>query len=97
MTFERALSEATRDQTSYSEFLDTLLQAETDDRHERKTGYRVKAAPFEDIDFTCQSLNKQAQIKELYSLHWLNDVRPVFLIGQTSCRRSQMSSRYRPG
>lgn len=87
--FERALSEATRDQTSYSEFLDTLLQAEADYRHERKTGYRVKAAKFtlrpafEDIDFTASRSISKAQIKELYSLHWLNDARPVLLIGQT--------------
>ncbi len=88
-TFEKALSDATRDQTSYSEFLDALLQAEADYRQERKTGYRVKAAKFtlrpafEDIDFTASRSISKAQIKELYSLHWLNDARPVLLIGQT--------------
>jgi DNA replication protein DnaC len=88
-TFEKALSDATRDQISYSEFLDMLLQAEADYRQERKTGYRVKAAKFtlrpafEDIDFTASRSISKAQIKELYSLHWLNDARPVLLIGQT--------------
>jgi DNA replication protein DnaC len=88
-TFEKALSDAARDQTSYSEFLDALLQAEADYRQERKTGYRVKAAKFtlrpafEDIDFTASRSISKAQIKELYSLHWLNDARPVLLIGQT--------------
>jgi DNA replication protein DnaC len=88
-TFEKALSDATRDQISYSEFLDMLLQAEADYRQERKTGYCVKAAKFtlrpafEDIDFTASRSISKAQIKELYSLHWLNDARPVLLIGQT--------------
>jgi len=56
--FDKILADATRDKTSYSEFLDALLQAECDYRQERKTGYRIKAAKFtlrpafEDIDFT---------------------------------------------
>lgn len=56
---------------------------------ERKTGYRIKAAKFtlrpafEDIDFTASRSISKAQIKELYSLQWLNDARPVLLIGQT--------------
>jgi DNA replication protein DnaC len=87
--FDQVLTEATRDQTSYTEFLDTLLQAEYDYRQERKTGYRIKAAKFtlrpafEDIDFTASRSISKAQIKELYSLNWLREGRPVPLIGQT--------------
>src|SRR5436305_2089680 len=87
--FDKILAEATRDKTSYSEFLDALLQAEADYRQERKTGYRIKAAKFtlrpafEDIDFTASRSITKTQIKELYSLHWLQDARPVLLIGQT--------------
>lgn len=87
--FDGAMADATRDQTSYSELLDTLLQAEADYRRERKTGYRIKAAKFtlrpsfEDIDFTASRSISKAQIKELYSLQWLHDARPVLLIGQT--------------
>jgi len=44
--FDQTITNATRDQTSYTEFLDTLLQAEADYRQERKTGYRIKAAKF---------------------------------------------------
>jgi IstB-like ATP binding protein len=56
--FDQAVTNATRDQTGYSEFLDTLPQVEVDYRQERKTGYRIKAGKFtlrptfEDIDFT---------------------------------------------
>jgi DNA replication protein DnaC len=87
--FDQAMTSATRDQTSYTEFLDTLLQAESDYRQERKTDYRIKAArftlrpAFEDIEFTASRSISKAQIKELYSLQWLNEGRPVLLIGQT--------------
>jgi len=87
--FEQGVADATRDQTSYSEFLDTLLQAEADYRQERKTGSRIKAAKFtlrpafEDIDFTASRSISKAQIKELYGMQWLTDGRPVLLIGQT--------------
>jgi DNA replication protein DnaC len=87
--FDQAVTAATRDQTSYTEFLDTLLQAENDYRQERKTGYRIKAAKFtlrpafEDIDFTASRSISKAQIKELYGLQWLSEGRPVLLIGQT--------------
>jgi DNA replication protein DnaC len=87
--FDGALTDATRDKTGYTEFLDVLLQAEADYRQQRKTGYRIKAAKFtlraafEEIDFTANRSISKAQIKELYSLHWLNEGRPVLLIGQT--------------
>jgi DNA replication protein DnaC len=87
--FDKVLTDATRDQSSYSELLDALLQAEADYRQERKTGYRIKAAKFtlrpafEDIDFTASRSISKTQIKELYSLQWLHDARPVLLIGQT--------------
>lgn len=87
--FEQALNAATRDQASYTEFLDTLLQAEADYRQARKTGSRIKAArftlkpAFEDFDFTAQRSISKAQIKELYSLNWLKQGRPLLLIGQT--------------
>jgi DNA replication protein DnaC len=87
--FDQAIAEATRDQSSYTDVIDVLLQAEADYRQERKTGYRIKAAKFtlrpafEEIDFTASRSISKAQIKELYSLHWLHDARPVLLIGQT--------------
>jgi DNA replication protein DnaC len=87
--FDQLVADATRDQTSYSELLDALLQSEADYRQERKTGYRIKVAKFtlrpafEDIDFTASRSITKTQIKELYGLQWLHDARPVLLIGQT--------------
>ena len=87
--FDRCVHEATRDQIGYTQLLDTLLQAEADYRQARKTGNRIKAArftlrpSFEDFDFTASRSISKAQIKEIYSLNWLKDGRPLLLIGQT--------------
>jgi hypothetical protein len=45
--FDQTVTNATRDQTSYTEFLDTLLQAEGDYRQERKPaiGSRSPSSP----------------------------------------------------
>lgn len=92
--FEKILPDATRDKVSYSEFLDALLQAEVDYRRERKTDYRIKVAKltlrpaFEEIDFTANRSISKAQIKELYTLNWLTEGRPLLLIGQTGVGKS---------
>jgi len=88
-SFDRLLTEATRDQWSCAAFFDAMLQAETDYRSERKTKRRIKAAKFalrptfQDFDFTANRSITKAQVKDLYSLQWLADARPVLLIGQT--------------
>ncbi|HZT02220.1 MAG TPA: IS21-like element helper ATPase IstB [Steroidobacteraceae bacterium] len=88
-SFDRLLTEATRDQWSCGAFFDAMLQAESDYRTERKTKRRIKAAKFairptfQDFDFTANRSISRAQIKDLYSLQWLTDARPVLLIGQT--------------
>lgn len=88
-TFDQALSDATRDQSSYSDFLNTLLQAEADHRKAGKTRRRIKAArftlrpSFEDFDFTASRSISKAQLKEIYALGWLHEGRPLLLIGQT--------------
>ena len=87
--FERLVTEATRDQWSCTDFLEAMLQAENDYRSERKTTRRIKAARFalrpgfEDFDFSANRSITKTQIKDLYSLHWMNEARPVLLIGQT--------------
>jgi DNA replication protein DnaC len=88
-SFDRLLTEATRDQWSCGSFFDAMLQAENDFRTERKTKRRIKAAKFalrptfQDFDFTANRSISKAQVKDLYSLQWLTDARPVLLIGQT--------------
>ena len=95
--FDKVVADATRDLSSYSELLDTLLQAEAGYREERKTGYGVKVTKFtlrpaiEDIDFTASRLITKAQVKGLYGLQWLHDARPVLLIGQTGVGKTFLS------
>jgi len=87
--FDTAVAEAAESKASYTELCDTLLQAEADYRQGRKTGYRIKAAKFtvrpafEDFDFTAERSITKAEIKEIYTLGWLNDARPLLLIGET--------------
>lgn len=87
--FEKTIKDATEDKWSYGEFLDTLLQAEADHREERKSSRRIKAAKFkiranfEDFDFTANRSITKAQIKEIYSLKWVEQGRPLLLVGQT--------------
>jgi DNA replication protein DnaC len=65
------------------------LQAEADYRQERKTINRIKAAKFtvrpafENFDFTAKRSITKAEIKEIYTLGWLNDARPLLLISET--------------
>jgi DNA replication protein DnaC len=55
----------------------------------RNPANRIKAArftvrpAFEDFDFTAKRSITKAEIKEIYTLGWLNDARPLLLIGQT--------------
>lgn len=87
--FDRLVTDATRDQWSCTDFLDAMLQAENGFRCERKTKRRIKAAKFalrptfDDFDFTANRSITRAQIKDLYSLQWLAEARPVLLIGKT--------------
>ena len=86
---DNALAEATRDQLSGSELLNQLVQAEVDYRQQRKTANRIRTArfrdrpAFEDFDFTAKRSLTRPQIKEIQSLGWLDDARPLMLIGPT--------------
>lgn len=87
--FEKTIADATQDKWSYSEFLDVLLQSELDYREERKSARRIKAAKFkiratfEDFDFTANRSITKAQVKEIYGLKWVEQGRPLLLVGQT--------------
>ena len=94
--FEKSLDDAKKDEWTTLETLDALLQAESDFREWRKIKSRIKTsklrgssgASFEDFDFTARRSITKAQIKEIYSLKWLEDGRPLVLIGQTGVGKS---------
>lgn len=92
--FDKVVADATRDQVSYTEFLDALLQAEADYRGERVAQRRLKAAKLptrvslDDFDYTARRSITKAQIREIQGLGWLKDGRPLLLIGQTGVGKS---------
>ena len=89
VALEKTTADATADSWSYTEFLDVLLQAEQDSREKRRSQSRIKASKlklhpaFEDFDFAASRSITKAQIKELYALKWVEQGRPILLIGQT--------------
>ncbi len=94
---EKAIADATQDSWSYTEFLDVLLQAESDHRDERKAKSRIKAsklklqASFEDFDFGANRSITKAQVKEIYGLKWVEQGRPILLIGQTGVGKTYLA------
>lgn len=85
----KTLAVATEEKWSYSEFLDALLQSEYDEREDRRNQRRITAAKlrlrpvFEDYDFTAKRSLTKAQLREIYNLKWIDEGRPLLLVGQT--------------
>lgn len=88
---------ATSNGWSHFEFIDVLLQAEHHSRNIRRTETRIKAsklkraASFEDYDFTAKRSLTKTQLKEIQSLKWLEDGRPLVLIGQTGVGKTYLA------
>lgn len=88
-SLDRLLQEAKQQEMSTEEALDWLLQAEADHRRRARIQNRIKhsrlkiSASFEDLDWTAKRSLTKAQGKEIMSLAWLADGRPLVLIGQT--------------
>lgn len=93
-TLEKTLEDARKDDWTTEELIDALLQAEADFRDRRRVQNRIKAsklrhqASFEDYDFSAKRSLTKAQLKEIYGLKWLNEGRPLVLVGQTGVGKS---------
>lgn len=94
-SLDKTLEDAKKDDWTLTEALDALVQAETDFRERRRTLNRLKAAKirnagasFEDYDFTAKRSLTKSQLKEIYSLKWLTECRPLILVGQTGVGKS---------
>ena len=94
---EKTLQDATSSSWGYAEFLDVLLQAESDHRKNKKAESRIKAsklrrqASFEDFDFTAKRNITKAQVREIQSLNWCEQGRPLILIGQTGVGKTYIA------
>jgi DNA replication protein DnaC len=95
--FERIVADAAREQIGYTDFLDAMLQAELDARTERAAARRLQAAKLpvrvslDDFDYTAKRSITKAQIREIHSLGWLKEGRPLVLIGQTGVGKSYIA------
>jgi len=94
---ERTLQDATSESWGYTEFIDSLLQAESDSRKQKKIEAKIKFSKlktkpaFEDFDFTAKRTISKNQVKELYNLKWISQGRPILLIGQTGVGKTFIS------
>lgn len=87
--FENMCKESTKSSWTGVEFLDQLLQAEYNFRESEsaqrkiKNSKLVKLPALEDYDFAFNRRVTKVQIRELYSLQWLEQSRALLLIGPT--------------
>lgn len=88
-TIKETLSLAAQNQWSHTDLIDALIQAEYDFREKRRTtrllkNSKLKKRPaLEDVDLTAKRDITKTQIKELYTLNWLDQNRPLLIIGPT--------------
>jgi len=93
-SLENTLTQATSEGLGHCEFLDLLLQAEHDFRQKRKMENRIKGSKlphkwaFEDFDYSANRSITKSQVKDLMTLKWLDQGRPILLIGQTGVGKS---------
>lgn len=87
--FEDLIGKSTKNSWTGIEFFDQLLQAEADWREQQSAHRKIKNSKLtrlpalEDFDFAFSRNLTKAQIRELYSLKWLDQSRPLLLIGPT--------------
>lgn len=87
--FENLSETSTKDSWTAHEFLDQLLQAEVTWREHQSADRKIKNSKLsrlhalEDFDFAFSRNITKVQIRELYSLKWLEQARPLLLIGPT--------------
>jgi DNA replication protein DnaC len=93
-SYDALRSRATKESWTADELLDNLLQSEHQWREGQSSSRRVKGSKlpelprFEDFDFTVKRPFTKVQIKELYTLRWLEQGRPLLLIGPTGAGKS---------
>jgi DNA replication protein DnaC len=91
-----AIGQATRTHASYAAFLAELLIAECEDRDQRATTRRLKAAGFprnkhlSDFDYGANPQINPATIGQLASCDWIRRGEPVCLIGDSGTGKSHL-------
>src|SRR5438046_1051035 len=80
---DKAAMDAVQGQWSPIDLVNVLLQAEADYRRERRTANLIRAASLKDrvsltqFDFTAQRSIGKPELKDIYSLEWMRQGRPL--------------------
>lgn len=94
---EGLLEEASKQQTSYAEFLDTLLSCEAEARRTRYLKARLQLAhlpyvkSFDQFDFTFQPSIDERQVRELRTLRFVHEASNVILLGPPGVGKTHLS------
>ena len=94
---DRLIADAKKQNLTFEETLDVLLQAEADHRRRRRALHRIKlsrlkaSASFEDFDPHAKRSLTKTELREIMSLKWLQDSRPLVLIGQTGVGKTYLA------
>lgn len=92
--YDEIRGRATKESWTSDDVLDHLLQRELEWREASESSRRIKGAKlpqlprFEDFDFTVKRAFTKTQIKELYTLKWLDQGRSLLLMGPTGAGKS---------
>lgn len=95
---ERAAREAARQGTDPLAFLIGLLQAEVDERRERRYARRLKEAGFAVVktlagfDFGRAPALPEARIRRLFDGEWIRQAEPVLFLGEPGTGKSHLAT-----
>lgn len=95
---ERVAQEATRQGTDPLTFLIELLQAEVDERGERRTTRRLKEAGFPVVktlagfDFRRAPTLPETRIRRLFDGDWIRQAEPVLFLGEPGTGKSHLAT-----
>ncbi|NLP42175.1 MAG: ATP-binding protein [Veillonellaceae bacterium] len=96
-SWEQLLTNAVKEQPSYSEFLRQCLNIEVSARHQKSLSIRMKQAkiPYEgllkDFDFGFQTSVSKRQIDTLKEMHWLKDAYNLILLGPPGIGKTHLA------
>lgn len=92
--YDEKIALGQKESWSFTEVVDSLVQAEYEYREVTGIERRVKNARFptgshmEDFDYTVPRSVTRQEIKELLNLKWIDQGRPLILVGQTGIGKS---------
>jgi DNA replication protein DnaC len=94
---DESLEKAQKLSQGYVVFLAQLVEQELCERLDRKMKWRIKEAKFPELktidnfDFTFQPSISAEQVKDLHELHFIDEARPVLILGKPGTGKSHIA------